>query len=237
MVVREFTTTCARAICAALVLVLLAAWASPGRADVSWDFIVTSAVNLSCPGCALFPVPATGGSLTVSDAAFLRGSVSYSYNVDIDLNDPSLFDGHVTGDTDFSLTVGAFGLLPLPAGVGFSVGQWGNHASVNLSFSQNGTLNGSIAGDTNFDNIIMSIMGGAVIDAFMASDLAVPGCGDFAACRVNGYWQLASTLPMPEPSSLGILLAAISVLGMLGGVRPRASHPSRIAALPHSSAR
>jgi hypothetical protein len=82
-------------LCSVLAVVLLVA--IPARADVSWEFIITAAIDLGGPCCGPEPLPALGGGLIVSDAAFLRGSVSYSWMIDSNL------DLSAAGDTDFSL--------------------------------------------------------------------------------------------------------------------------------------
>ena len=199
-------------LCSALVLTLLVV--TPARADVSWDFILTAATSLSCPGCPLDPLPAIGGGLTVSDAAFLRGSVSYSHFAD---GNGDLF---VTGDTDFSLGLSGqlVGWPLLPPGVhpGFLSPA---SASIDLSFSSDGKISGGItsswvSGGTY--DVTMSIEDSIVTDARWGSDFGSLGCGRHQ-CLIEGYWQLTSPLPqrIPEPSGLVILLGAITGLGIM----------------------
>jgi hypothetical protein len=190
--------------------------AIPARADVSWDFTVTAATDLSCPGgCAPgHPLPVIGGSLTVSDAAFLRGNVSYSY-----FDDPFTAELFVTGDIDFRLDL--TGQIGWPS---FAPGVYPNflnpaNASIDLLFSSDGKISGGItsfwiSGGTN--DVIMNIGNSVVTDSRWSSDDWVPGCGR-SQCLIDGYWQLTSPLPqrIPEPSGLGILLGAIAGLGIM----------------------
>jgi hypothetical protein len=202
-------------LCSALAAILLVA--IPARADVSWDFIVTAATDLGCPSCPVDPLPAIGGVLTVSDAAFLRGSVSYSHFHFNDDPDDNFF---VTGDTDFSLGLsGSFISLPLlPPGVYPGFGEPAI-ASIELSFSSDGKISGDIfsiwvSGGTN--DVTMSIENSIVTDAIWGSDGGALGCGT-SRCLIDGYWQLTSPLPqrIPEPSGLAILVGAITSLGIM----------------------
>jgi hypothetical protein len=196
-------------LCSALAAILLVA--IPARADVSWDFIVTAAAT---PDGSVDPLSVGGGGLTVSGAAFLRGSVSYSYFVD------SNGDLFVTGDTDFSLDLPSIIGEPL-----FSPGVYPGFqstvfASIDLSFSSDGKISGDIistwvSGGTR--DVAMSIENSVVTHARWGSDGGVPGCGMRPCSLIDGYWQLTNPLPqrIPEPSPLSILLGAITVLGLL----------------------
>jgi hypothetical protein len=191
----------------ALAAMLLAA--IPARADVSWGFIVTSTVNLGCPSCPPPSLPVTGGFLTVSDAAFLRGSLSYSHVV-LEPDEPNVV---ITGDTDFQLSLGSDTELPIsPLRLGSGNGL------VGLSFSSNGEISGHIENAISSGGLSMDISsGGIVAHSFLHSDGWIPGCGDFTQCFIDGYWQLTSSLPqrIPEPSPLSILLCAITGLGIM----------------------
>jgi hypothetical protein len=202
--------------------------AAAARADVSWLFIVTEATDLRCPTCHPFPVPVDGGALTMTDAAFFRGGVSYFYESDRDTETINAF-----GDTDFNLHLGVF---PLPLDPSWLSGSTESlfNGQVNIGVSRDGKLSGSVLHNTSIDNIDMGIDNGIVTDARWASDSGIPGCGDFTQCVVSGYWQLTSALPtrVPEPSTTGILAAGIAIFGLLRWRRPFArqarfpcSHP------------
>jgi hypothetical protein len=198
-------------LCTALAAILLVA--TPARADVSWDFIATS-IDRDCPSCCPScpppHVPMVVATLTVSDAAFLRGSLSYSYVGNHNT-------GEITsiGDTDFYFNY--FFYFPLPIDpINFFV----NGGAVELSFSSNGEISGSIFDSTPMSDIRMVIYDSNVDDAFFGEDggdIAVCGQSGSQTCLVDGYWQLTSALPqrIPEPSPLSILLGAITGLGIM----------------------
>jgi hypothetical protein len=189
----------------ALVLTLLVV--TPARA-VSWDLIVTSAVRSSCPDCPFTPLIPLGGQLTVSDELFLRGDLFFSHTGSFGTSDPAT----IIGDTDFSgilFNVGFDMLSVIPSLT--------HEVFVDLSFSENGGLSGSIYISTVHDTIRMSMSDSVIIVAEIGSDISSNGCGGSAVCMIEGYWQLTSALPqrIPEPSALGILAGAITVLGIL----------------------
>jgi hypothetical protein len=187
--------------------------ASPARADVSWDFTVTEAATWVG---AVDPASVGSGILTVSDAAFLRGSVSYGYSID-----PFNEDLHVTGDTDFFL--GLPGQLAWPS---FDPGVYpvagGGRASISLIFALDGEISGNITGTWTAGGTIevyMNIQNSVVTDASWGSDGGVPGCGAHACSLIAGYWQLTSPLPeqvsapVPEPGTLVLLGGMLGLLG------------------------
>ncbi|MGE3782318.1 MAG: PEP-CTERM sorting domain-containing protein [Alphaproteobacteria bacterium] len=45
-------------------------------------------------------------------------------------------------------------------------------------------------------------------------------CGDNRRCTIEGHWELKSALPVPEPGTMGVLLAAIAMLGLRHWHRP-----------------
>lgn len=200
-----------------ILIIMIFSMETAAHANVSWDFIVTSSVNSLCPGCPpQFPLPAFGGSLIMSDAAFFRGGLSYFYEADRHTDTIV-----AVGDTDFSLSLGTFdlpldpGLLSLPGITDLlSIG------GVGLGASSAGKLSGHISINTFIDNIEMDISDSIVTGANWASDNAVPGCDTFTQCEIDGYWQLTSPLPVrvPEPSGVSILLlwGTIAVLGLCG---------------------
>ena len=79
--------------------------AAPAQADVSWKLVATATANDDgtgnpSPNPYAPPLPATVGSLTVSDALFAKGSLSYQANY---------FEGEwlvLSGDKNFTLDLG-----------------------------------------------------------------------------------------------------------------------------------
>jgi hypothetical protein len=128
----------------ATIAILLTGGAS--QADVSWNFIVTDATNLACaPSCSTTPpLPAIGGSLTMSDAAFFRGNISYFYEANYNTNTIDNF-----GDTDFELDLMSVempldsSILAIPDITGFLF-----NGRVGMSVSKSGVLSGGITTDT-----------------------------------------------------------------------------------------
>jgi hypothetical protein len=206
-------TSRVRAILAALVTMLL--MASPVRADVSWNFIVTASTDLGCPSCPPPPLPSTGGgSLTVSNAAFLRGSLEYSYV--IVFNPDQTIGADIARDADFHLMMGSEPRLPTIPQVNYSENSLNERGMIDVSFSADGTLNGIIGIHSTQGNVDMDIINSVFTDTYWDSDGFVPGCGGFTQCRISGYWELTSALPqaVSEPSSLTLLLSGIIALGM-----------------------
>lgn len=196
--------------------ILACSLGTAAKAAVSWDFIITAAINTLCPECPA-TVPTRGGSLTVSDEAFLRGSLFYSYYVEdppFPDSDSELPRAVVTGDNNFSLAMGIDILLPInPSVIGWN--NFGDVGSIDLSFSLEGGISGSIFEKNQFADISMIIADGAVTQARWGSDWFVPGCAPHVQCIIDGYWQLTTPLPIPEPPSVGILAGAVAMLGLL----------------------
>jgi hypothetical protein len=106
-------------------------------------------------------LPTLGGELTVSDDLFLMGNLSYSYTGYVgDLRPPEII-----GDTDFNLQLSSAD--PLPFNV---LSNLFHNGLVELSFSREGEISGSIYINTWHDYITMSINDSTVIDAEKGSD-------------------------------------------------------------------
>jgi hypothetical protein len=187
--------------------------AAPAKADVSWEFITTSATPLCCSSPSQDFI--LSSVLTVSDEAFLRGGVHYSYTGgSIDPSD--LVQEFGDKDFRFTLSITSFPLGSAPATL-YGYGE------ANFSFSKNGKLSGGVTNRDWQEWFDMTIEDNKVTGATLFSDYV------WTPYEIDGYWklvhanhplpkqpkdkaQLADATAIPEPGTLSILLASLGVL-------------------------
>ena len=197
---------------AAAALAAILAAPEPASADVSWQFVVTSAFDGVPPPDAPLFEPVVAGTLTVSDDLFLSGGLSHHY----------VSYSETTGTLDFYCQM--FDSVNLPFTFPTNNDLYHN-GEIEISFSADGSISGSIYIITFNDTISMNVVNNSVIGALAASDGYDSGCGWSVGCTIDGHWQLISTLPqvvstpreapspVPEPASAGLLAAALALLG------------------------
>ncbi|MGE0260690.1 MAG: PEP-CTERM sorting domain-containing protein [Alphaproteobacteria bacterium] len=194
-------------------------YTTAAQADVSWNLIVTDTARVPGSGGLYRPslLPAVGAILTVSDAVFQSGELFFSFFV----NDRDTWKITIDGTTDFSLETKLFFTnpeLPLDPAVPHPSLLNGN---IDVMISPTGELDGAININTTMINLNLGFANNIMRDSFLASDGPFI-CGDFSQCTIEGHWELTSALPVPEPSTASVLLAAIAVFGLRRWHRPLA---------------
>jgi hypothetical protein len=187
---------------------------SPARAYVIWDFTETSLYYRD--GITPIPgfTPHVTGSLTVPDADFHSGSISYSYRNHY-LPPPNYphCAHEVTGSDEFTLMLGPGAYLPTsPTSCNNYYGY------LNLSFDAAGNISGYINIENYTADTIFGITDNFVTRAWAATDIGI--CPN-TQCIFNGYWTLMTPSAIPEPSSLALFLSFLSMIGLIRLIRSK----------------
>jgi hypothetical protein len=189
---------------------------SPALADVTWDFFETSLIGSQAASPTF---PAQLASLTVSDADFLKGNVTYSYinNCPGAGCSPPTPTFVISGDTDFVFSTGLadFSGLNLPLSPINTTNSNGNadfffFGSIGFNFDAAGNIVSGGIGDRTDDSVLAMTVTDNLAQGTAASDSDSLGCHG-TGCTYTGYWTLVT--PVPEPSSIALFAAAIGVLG------------------------
>jgi hypothetical protein len=191
---------------------LLAAPAA--RADVTYDFVYTSAVGpVGAVPVAEMPL----NSITFTDAAVASGHARFG--------DPNSISGEPCTPATLQSCIaasgfvaGTVGLDPAPASLE------SGHSLFSVTFDPDGTLAGAIdltdSGD--FNGLQISGSEQAWSGAIGSEDDNVctgqPRGGHGGGCRISGYWidpAAGGSASLPSPSSLALLLPALGMLALL----------------------
>ena len=171
---------------------------------LTWTFVETSCVG----SCQHFGDGYTFGKalaqLALSDGINSSGTYSYT-NFPIitskETGDPFSFEW-------FNLGALKGGVMPVPFGSFCS----GSPCDLSLTFSSSATAGLSI--DINTSAVVSTHINLGSAGGEIDSDGRMPGCGDFAACRITGVWNLS----VPEPSSLSVFVIALMIIALVIGV-------------------
>ena len=191
--------------CAFLFAAMVTARATPAAATVTWDFLETSLTFGVNPGGPPVPgfTPHVAGSLTMSDADFLKGGITYSATRNFPLEPPSYT---IVGDTDFSFDVaGPLDSLPIPT----NSNNFFETNSISIATTPSGIITGGVTLSNTFDFDNMNISNNFATGLIETDDETL-GCPD-TQCNFAGVWSL-----VPEPGSIAVLTTAIGLLGLLG---------------------
>lgn len=154
------------------------------------------------------------GTLEISDAAWRAGSLSYDF---------TQYDGF-PGDPDSPIVASLFSVSTEGFNLGIAI--WppsgtnllDSSLSAQLGFDRaTGLLTGSLyANNTDSDYAMSSNASGTLwtITAFNTDATLGWGCGITGTCSgATGFWKIdAGTIPVPEPTALGLSLLGLGLL-------------------------
>lgn len=188
---------------------------SSARGDVVWLFTETSVSPVAGSPASVGPALTPAASLTVSDAAFLRGNISFAETCLVPF-------GLCTdaGDTDFRLVISDNARLNLPPVPPFIA----HPSAVTLNFDSDGNLSGSLSDQTTTEFFTMGI-NDDIATGRAGSDARALACIS-GACTYSGYWTLVTPLPVPEPATLVIFGTALAALGLIRRRKAVAAPPT-----------
>jgi hypothetical protein len=169
--------------------------AAPAWADVTYDFIATSDGPAPFdPGSSPPPTPWTAATFSVPDSVVESGSMAFTVNCASAYLCPEPWPSDITGSF-------AFGGL-IPAATPYYQPGSGYPVAVDITFNSDGTLSG------NFD--ILEVSNELSLSGNDMSWSGIIGSDLTNNYAISGYWTAAD--PVPEPSSLALLLPALGVM-------------------------
>ncbi|HJU20817.1 MAG TPA: PEP-CTERM sorting domain-containing protein [Stellaceae bacterium] len=174
--------------------------ALPVRASVTYDLIATSDSPAQAdPASQAFPTPQTIASITLSDGIVAGGSMNFTVNCSgPGYNCPQPWPSYVLGGHFAS-----GGCIPCATADN-------QPSTVDVTFNPDGTLSGSFRVTEDTDELLVGGSGFAW-SGILGSD----AINNF---DVAGYWIDPDPLPVPEPSSIALILTALAALGASSAV-------------------